>query len=170
MPTHKEGEPSEPKTVKLALGDLVGGLTCEFHKWLLALQPFRSCSRMAVMSPHVPVDYPTKLNCFLSLKMGGFLFGFLSAAKREVWVAQIGFGGSFGSYTISVAFCSPARSLTFSGLMDKNPIVGKKLFSATGNIQAKCTKAKHPPPPKRLICRGKRGGAGARPGRSGWIL
>ena len=28
----------------------------------------------------------------------------------------------------SVAFCSPAKSLTFNGLME-NPLVGKKLFS-----------------------------------------
>ena len=37
----------------------------------------------------------------------------------------------------AVIFCSPAKSLTFSGLME-NPSVGKKLFSP--NSQAKCTK------------------------------
>ena len=37
---------------------------------------------------------------------------------------------------VSVAFCSPAKSLPFSGLME-NPLVGK---SSSPNIQEKCTK------------------------------
>ena len=35
---------------------------------------------------------------------------------------------SSNHYFLSVAFCSPAKSLTFSGLME-NPLVGKKLKS-----------------------------------------
>ena len=33
-----------------------------------------------------------------------------------------------GEHMLSVAFCSPSKSLTFSGLME-NPLVGKKLKS-----------------------------------------
>ena len=55
--------------------------------------------------------------------------GRLAEAQRHCCKLTVDWdGASMGSFQILVAFRSPAKSLTFSGLME-NPFVGKKLKS-----------------------------------------
>ena len=69
----------------------------------------------------------------------------------------------------SVAFLSPAKSLTFSGLME-NPLVGKKLKS---QHPSKCTKAKLPlrqsKPPSCHLQGLDSDGPGAKEARRWWL-
>ena len=74
--------------------------------------------------PYVPLDLP-RFSRTPKLSFSGGRFHEKSTRFRPTLPTY--------QSLLSVAFCSPAQSLTFSGLVE-NPLVGKKLFSPS----AKC--------------------------------